>query len=162
MSQKVYCERCLEVIDKYEDLVIVNEKPFHYHCYEKELKEEKKKTVLQRFMTWRFINSGLIANIQALMMIILGSCLYIFAGYFTKPGLYEIIGELIVIITLLIRMYSLLSYEMKIKKVGKKSRILENKGSVLLVIKSEAIDLLKLVLLISIIGIVRNLIIILI
>ena len=162
MSQKVYCERCLEVIDKYEDLVIVNEKPFHYHCYEKELKEEKKKTVLQRFMTWRFINSGLIANIQALMMIILGSCLYICSGYFTKPGLYEIIGGFIVIITLLIRMYSLLSYEMKVKKVGKKSRILENKGSVLLVVKSEAIDLLKLVLLMSIIGIVRNLIIILI
>ena len=47
MSQHVYCERCLDVIEEYEELVIVNGKPYHYHCYEKELSEQKKKSIIE-------------------------------------------------------------------------------------------------------------------
>ena len=72
MNRQVYCEKCLEVIEEKEDLVILNGKPYHYNCYEKELKEEKKKTLMKRFVTWRFINSWLIANIQSVLVIALG------------------------------------------------------------------------------------------
>lgn len=152
MNRQVYCEKCLEIIEEKEDLVILNGKPYHYNCYEKELKEEKKKTLMKRFVTWRFINSGLIANIQALMMIILGGGLYLFAENFKDPGLYKILGTLIIICSILVRIYGLLSYEIKVKRAVRRSRVLESKDSVLQVFKIEAIDLLKLGGFIAIIG----------
>ena len=58
----------------------------------------------------------------------------------------------IIICSILVRIYGLLSYEIKVKRAGRRSRVLESKDSVLQVFKIEAIDLLKLGGFIAIIG----------
>ncbi len=158
MSQHVYCEKCLEVIEEYEELVIVNSKPYHYHCYEKELSEQKKKTMFERCITWRFINNGLIGNLQAVLAIIIGAVLYLFGGNFVDGSLCRLLGTIIIISTLLIRSYAFLNFEIKAKKSGKKSLVLQNRDSVLQVVRVEAIDLLKVVGTIAVIIIIRNII----
>lgn len=158
MNRQVYCEKCLEIIEEKEDLVILNGKPYHYNCYEKELKEEKKKTLMKRFVTWRFINSGLIANIQAVLVIALGVILYLFGGNFADEENCHIWGTIIIAIALIVRMYGFLSFEIKAKRVGRKSRILQSKDSVLQIVKIEAVDLLKVAGLVAFIAVVWNLI----
>lgn len=143
MSKHVYCEKCLDVIEEYEELVILNGKPYHYHCYEKELSEQKKKSIIERYITWRFINNGLIGNLQALLAIIIGAVLYLFGENFADGALCRLFGTLIIIFTILIRLYAFLNFEIKAKKSGKRSMVLQNRDSVLQLVRVEAIDLLK-------------------
>lgn len=51
-----------------------------------------------------------------------------------------------------------LSFEIKAKRVGRKSRILQSKDSVLQIVKIEAVDLLKVAGLVAFIAVVWNLI----
>ena len=55
-------------------------------------------------------------------------------------------------------MYGFLSFEIKAKRVGRKSRILQSKDSVLQIVKIEAVDLLKVAGLVAFIAVVWNLI----
>lgn len=158
MSQHVYCEKCLDVIEEYEELVIVNGKPYHYHCYEKELNEQRKKSIIERYITWRFINNGLIGNLQALLAIIMGAVLYLFGGNFADGDLCRLFGTLIIILTILIRLYAFLNFEIKARKSGKKSMVLQKKDSVLQLVRVEAIDLLKVIGTVSITMIIWNII----
>ena len=158
MKQHVYCERCLEVIEEQENLVIINDKPYHYSCYEKEIKEQKKKSMVARFLTWRFINSGIIGNIQAIMLIALGTILYLFGGKFGDAELYRIWGTIIIVVSLSVRLYAVLSFEIKAKKAGRRSLVLQSKDSVLQVVRVEAIDLLKIAGTIAIVVIAWNII----
>lgn len=158
MSQHVYCEKCLDVIEEYEELVIVNSKPYHYHCYEKELNEQRKKSIIERYITWRFINNGLIGNLQALLAIIMGAVLYLFGGNFADGDLCRLFGTLIIILTILIRLYAFLNFEIKARKSGKKSMVLQKKDSVLQLVRVEAIDLLKVIGTVSITMIIWNII----
>lgn len=143
MSQHVYCDKCLDVIEEYEDLVILNGKPYHYHCYEKELREQKKKSIISRYTTWRFINNGLIGNLQTLLSIIIGVILYLAGGDFAGESLCKIVGAVIIVYTLILRLYAFLNFEINAKRSGKKSLVLQSKDSVLQVVRVEAIDLLK-------------------
>ena len=158
MKQQVYCEKCFEIIEEQEDLVIINDKPYHYHCYEKELKEDKKKSLIKRFTTWRFINSGIIGNIQTIILVVLGTALYLFGGNFADVENCRIWGTIIISIALIVRLYGFLSFEIKAKRAGKRSRVLQSKDSVLQVVKVEAVDLLKIAGLIAVIGIIWYLI----
>lgn len=158
MSQHVYCEKCLEVIEEYEELVIVNCKPYHYQCYKKELSEQKKKSIIERYTTWRFINNGLIANLQALLVIMISIVLYLFGGNFADEFLCKFFGEVGIFLTILIRGYAFFSFELKAKKSGKKSMVLQNRDSVLQVVRVEAIDLLKVLGAVAIIIIIWNII----
>lgn len=143
MSKHVYCEKCLDVIEGYEDLVILNGKPYHYHCYEEELKEEKKKSLIERFITWRFVNNGLIGNIQALIAIIVGIIIYIYGGRFADQALCRLTAGFIIAFTISIRMYGFFIYEIKAKRRNIKSKVLQNKEAVLQIVKFEATDMLK-------------------
>ncbi|MBM6860338.1 hypothetical protein H9X78_07510, partial [Clostridium saudiense] len=59
---------------------------------------------------------------------------------------------------ILIRLYAFLNFEIKAKKSGKKSIILQKKDSVLQLVKVEAIDLLKVIGTVSITMIIWNII----